>query len=409
VGSGLRSRLRSRSPRSARGRPEGAVLVLAIGAALAGCAATSEVTRDYGGRIVQGRYVEPEAYAAFLRGSIAEASGQTADALAAYGAALRRDPGSVEIWTRIAAVRCAASPSDPLADDALAHAFAIDPRFAPAWAVKATCALGRGDGAAARDAAAKAAALDPEQDAANVLLADTATPERASEARTALVALTATAEDPVLAWSALARWASSHGDVALASFAYERLVKMAPSYREATAAAAERLALAGRTSEARRVAAAAVDASEAPFGAAVHPLAARLAVDDAIARRDASLVRRRAIRVRLSLEEAAARAFLAGDASLARAIASKEASADADDRGVRLVLAAIDRRDALAALTEARTVRDPISGAAWVAVAEALAHVVPAAEARKVLAALAHDPITQGDSLVLGRAAAIPQ
>jgi hypothetical protein len=407
----LRSGLRRRSPTGVRARTGASTILsaLAIGVSLSGCAATSEVTRDYGGRIVQGRYIEPEAYAAFLRGSIAEASGQTSDALAAYGAAARKDPWSVEIWTRIAAVRCAASPSDTLADEALARALAIDPRFAPAWAVKATCALGRGDGAAARDAAAKAAALDPEQDAANVLLADTAAPDRASEARSALVALTATAEDPVLAWSALARWASSHGDLALASFAYERLVKMAPSYRGATAEAAERLASTGRTSDARRVAAAAVDASEAPFDAAAHPLAARLAVDDAIARKNAPLVRRRAIRVRLSLEEAAARALLAGDAPLARAIASQEASADADDQGVRLVLAAAFRRDALAALTEARAVRDPISGAAWVAVGEALAHAVPAAEVRKLLAGLSHDPITQGDSLVLGRAAAIPQ
>jgi hypothetical protein len=412
--------LRSRSPRGDRegaatriGRvlsaPVTVVSVLAIGAAIAGCALSPAVTRDYGGRIVQGRYIEPEAYAAFLRGAIAEASGQTSDALAAYGAAARLDSASVEIWTRIAAVRCAASPSDALADDALARAFAIDPRFGPAWAVKATCALGRGDAAGARDAAAKAAALDPEQDAANVLLADTATAERASEARSALVALTATAEDPVLAWSALARWASSHGDVALAAFAYERLVKMAPSYRGATAEAAERLALAGRTSEARRVAAAAVDASEAPFPAAAHPLAARLAVDDAIAQKDAPLVRRRAIRVQLSIEEAAARALLAGDASLARAIGSKEASADGDARGVRLVLAAAFRGDALAALSEAQSMHDSISGAAWVAVGEALAHVVAPAEVRKVLASLAHDPITQGDSLVLGRVAAIPQ
>lgn len=385
------------------------VSALAMGAAIAGCGFSPTVTRDYGGRLVQGRYIDPEAYAAFLRGSIAEASGQTADALAAYADAARIDPGSVEAWTRIAAVRCAAAPSDPLVDDALARAFAIDARFAPAWAVKATCALGRRDGAGAREAAAEAAALDPDQDAANVLLADTAAAPRALEARRALIALTATAEDPVLAWSALARWASSHGDVALATFAYERLVKMAPSYRGATAQAAERLALAGRTGDARRVAAAAVDASDAPFDTAAYPLAARLAVDDAIARRDAPLVRRRAIRVRLAIEEAAARALLAGDAALASAVASTQASADRDDQGVRLVLAASDRRDALVTLADARGTREPISGAAWVAVGEALVHVVPPAEARRVLASLTHEPITRGDNLVLGRAAAIAQ
>lgn len=387
----------------------GSVLALVVGAAAVGCSFTPVVTRSYGGRIVEGRYIEPEAYSAFLRGAIAEASGHAAEALEGYGVAARLDPDGVEIWTRIAAVRCAASPSDPRADDALARAFAIEPGFAQAWEVKATCALARGDVAAAREAAAKAMALGPEQDAAQVLLADTARPERSSEARGALVALTATAEDPVLAFSALARWALSHGDSALASFAYERLVKMAPSYRGATAEAAERLALAGERGEARRVAAAAVDASESPFSAAAHPLAARLAIDDAIVRKDAALARRRTLRVRLSIEEAAARALLVGDAPLARAIASNESSGDADDRGVKLVLAAGDRHDVLGTLTAAHAMRDPVSGATWVAVGEALAYAVPASEVRKILASLAHEPITQGDSLVLARAAAIPR
>jgi tetratricopeptide (TPR) repeat protein len=383
-----------------------AAIVLLARFGLSGCAIAPEVSRGYGGDVVAGRYIEPEAYAEFLRGAIAEAEGKSGEALAAYDEALRIDPRGVEIWTRVAAVRCAASPEDVRTDEALSRALALDERFGPTWAVKARCALSRGDEATARAAARKAAELDPSADGANVILAETNHGEPPAATREALVALTMTARDPVLAWDALAAWAEAHGDVALRGRAFESLVRIAPSRRGAAARVAEQLALAGQIGQARAVAAAAADAGDSggtPLASGDYALAARLAVDEAIARGDPALVRERATRVRLTLEEAAARALLAGDPRLAREIASRVALADHADAGVRLVLAAGDRRDVLAALAETGRVRAPVSAAAWVALGEALAFAVPASEARARLASVAHEPVTPGDALVMSR------
>ncbi len=144
--------------------------------ALAGCAATPAVDRMYGGRVVAGRYVGPEAYAAFLRGAIAEAAGDAGAALVAYEEAARLDREGPEVWARIAAVRCAADPRDARADDAFARAFAADATYAPAWEAKARCALSRGDERGAAAAARRAAELDPTADGANVLVARAVAP-----------------------------------------------------------------------------------------------------------------------------------------------------------------------------------------------------------------------------------------
>ena len=50
--------------------------LVAAAPGLAGCGAEPRVVRVYDGRIVEGRYVSPEAYAAFLRGVLAEESGR---------------------------------------------------------------------------------------------------------------------------------------------------------------------------------------------------------------------------------------------------------------------------------------------------------------------------------------------
>ena len=79
-----------------------AVLVFATS-----CASTVPVERAYDGRVVEGRYIEPAAYAAYLQGAIAESAGDFKRALAAYTEAARVDPRSVETAQRIADVRCA--------------------------------------------------------------------------------------------------------------------------------------------------------------------------------------------------------------------------------------------------------------------------------------------------------------
>ncbi|HEY5145611.1 MAG TPA: hypothetical protein VII82_02545, partial [Polyangiaceae bacterium] len=50
------------------------VASLSLTLVLSACGGTTLVERAYDGRVVQGRAIEPEAYAAFLDGAMAEAS-----------------------------------------------------------------------------------------------------------------------------------------------------------------------------------------------------------------------------------------------------------------------------------------------------------------------------------------------
>jgi hypothetical protein len=279
-------------------RATGALAALLVSTGL-GCVHPSVVERAYGGDVIAGHYVSPEAYAAFLRGAIAEAEHHPVDALKAYVEAAERDPASPEPWTRMAEVWC--SPGQGGAADAeraLAHALELDASYARAWAVRAACAASRSDAVGEGAAAARAAQLDPQGDGANILLARADdTGPAAAKSRELLVALTVTAVDRVAAWSALASWAEAHGDVALWTRALIVLARVAPERREAVAHSAEELAGAGDVGEARMVAAAALEASESPLPPR-FALAARLALDEAIARHDAGAVRRRATRVR---------------------------------------------------------------------------------------------------------------
>jgi len=258
----------------------GALAALLVATGL-GCVHPSVVERAYGGDVILGHYVSPEAYAAFLRGAIAEAEHHPADALKAYAEATERDPASPEPWTRMAAVWC--SPGQGGAADAeraLAHALDLDASYARAWAVRAACAAARGDAVGEGEAAARAVRLDPQGDGANILLARADdTGPTAARSRELLVALTVTAADRVAAWSALGSWAEAHGDVALWTRALVELARVAPERREGIARAAEELAGAGDVGEARTVAAAALEASEAPMPPR-FALAARLALDE---------------------------------------------------------------------------------------------------------------------------------
>jgi Tfp pilus assembly protein PilF len=366
-----------------------------------GCVAGSGVERVYDGDVVVGRFVGGEAYAAFLRGAIADADGHPDEALRGYEEAAARQPWSAEIWTRIGAVRCRQSTRDPQSEAALSRAIAIDGAYAPAWAARATCALARGDTEAARVAARRAATLDPGADDANALLARTS-PGDDPALRARLVALTATARNPAVAWDALASWAEASGDVPLRAQALRELARKAPSRRVAVAVAAEELAGWGELGEARSVAAAAVDSSSAPLPDG-HPIAARLAVDEAIARRDVDAVRARATRARLPLDEAAGRALLAGDRTLARELASELSHADPGARGARLVLAACAGGDLAAAIDDGSPGGAPVASAALVAFGLALARSAPLDRARAVLLSMGRgttEPIVNGDDRV---------
>lgn len=297
------------------------------------------------------------------------------------------------------AVRCALNPGDAHADDAFSRALALDDWYAGAWSAKAKCLLGRRDEAGALAAARRAAELDPSADGAHVLLARSAGRDPAT--RSALIALTETAGDRVAAWDALASWSEAHGDVALWARALEALVTNAPARRDAVAQAAEDLAGNGEIAEARAVAGAVVDAADEPLAEQRHPLAARLAIDEAIARNDSETVRRRASRGRVGLEEASARALLGGQRDMAREIASTVALADPGASGARLVLAASDSRDVVGAAWDARRRGARASGAAYVAFGAAAAHALSREEAHATLVAIAHGAIVAGDDRVV--------
>jgi hypothetical protein len=359
------------------------------------------VERVYDGDVVQGRFVGGEAYAAFLRGAIADADGHPDEALRGYEEAAARQPWSAEVWTRIGELRCRQSSRDPSADAALSRAVAIDGGYAPAWAARATCALARGDTETARVAARRAAMLDPAADDANALLARTS-PGGDPALRARLVALTATARNPAVAWDALASWAEAARDVPLRAQALRELVRKVPSRRTAIAAAAEGLAGWGELGEARSVAAAVVEASVTPLPEG-HPLAARLAVDEAIARRDVDAVRARATRARLPLDEVAGRALLAGDLTLARVLAAELAHADPGSRGARLVLAACSGGDLTGATNDIAPGGAPVPSAALVGFGLALARSSPVDVARAAMLAIGRGPveaIVSGDDRV---------
>ena len=363
------------------------------------CARARLVERVYDGHVIDGRPIESSAYAAFLRGAIAEASGNPRAALSGYREAAQKDPSGPEIWARLGAIRCVLNPRDGTADDAFARALAIDGRYAGTWAARARCALARKDERGMLDAARRAAELDPSR--ASSLLARAGGEVRDAATRDALVAMTVTAKDHVAAWDALGAWAESRGDVVLWATALETVVKIAPTRRDAVAHAAEELAGAGEIAVARSIAGAAADAGDGPLSDERHPLAVRLAVDETLARGDASAVETRATRVHVDLEEVAARALLAGRRALAHELASMVMRADPDAMGARLVVAACEVGDVARTASEVRRHGARASAAALVAFGAAAVHTLSAEDVRAALATIAHAPIVAGDDRVI--------
>jgi hypothetical protein len=364
---------------------------------VSGCAGYAPVERAYSGNVVEGRYISPDAYASFLSGAIAEASGDLARASTAYAQALGLDEESVELWTRLADVKCRRDTRDAGADDAFRRALERDPGYARAWAAKARCLSARGDVAGARDAAQRAAQLDPEADGANAMLAVQGPSDAATRER--LVALTLTAGDAAVAWDALASWAEAHGDVVLWARALCEVARQAPGRRLAIARSAELLAGMGALPEARAVASAAVEAGGSPLGGSAGELARRLAVDHAIDGGDVEKVRRAASLARLPLDEVAGRALLSGKRELARSLAELEAGADQGSRGARWVLAVCTGDDLVAAAGERKGDVRP-SGAAVVAFGMGLGEAA-VERARSAVATVAEGGILPGDDRVV--------
>ena len=153
-----------------------ASLSLALASALcAGCAVgSSSVTRMSGGVRYEGRFINPEAYAAYLLGVEREARGELSGALTAYLEAHAEDPDSPEIWARIGAVRCFSSqPKDgPAASRAsFERGLKVDPDYYGNYLERARCAERARDYRAALPDATAAVARRPDDEPSNLLVA----------------------------------------------------------------------------------------------------------------------------------------------------------------------------------------------------------------------------------------------
>ena len=293
-------------PSGALGAPRVAFL-LAIAATA--CGSTASVERVYDGRIVEGRFVGPDAYSAFLQRVLAE---PIADARSALPEAGR--------WAHVT--------------------------------------------------------------------------------REALVSTTVVAPAPAAAWELLGRWAAMRNDVALWTYALRGLSRALPAKREDLARAAETLAGVGEVAEARALAAAVVERGEEWSIESRHPLAARLALDEAIARGDTDTVRLCASRVHVSLDEAAARALLGGRREIARDLASELVGADPSATGADLVKGAAEGRDPPSSAHRVRADASPVPSAVLVAFGEVLVRWGATPEDRTALARIPHEPFRAGDDPV---------
>jgi|HubBroStandDraft_1064217.scaffolds.fasta_scaffold06570_6 hypothetical protein len=313
-------------------------LTLLCAMALSACARGPSVARVYGGTLVEGHYIEAPAYAAFLRASLADGAGDSRGAVDSYRQAARWDPEARDAMTAGGTVRCR--------------------------------------------------------------LESCRTPAGSASKRGGRTALVATADDFARAWLAAETWALANEDIPLRVAALEALARLGPTRRDAAARSAEDLAGLGALGPAGSLAAAAVDASDEPLSTD-WAVAARLAVDEAIARGEVWLVRQRATRSRVGLEEAAARALLAGRREVARSLALAETLADPSAMGARFVLAGAGGSDVMGLLDTPPVGARSMSGAEWVAYGQALQHVTTLETARSLLAGLGHDPILAGDDRVV--------
>ncbi len=145
-----------------------ALFMVAAVAGSAGCGiGSSSVTRVYSGRTELGPYISPEAYAHYAQGVLHENDDKLEAAIGEYQAALLDDDSSPDVWTRLGAVQCRAGKD---AAASFAHAEELDPDYAPLSRERAACALAKGNARAALPLAERAVALDPDDEAASLLV-----------------------------------------------------------------------------------------------------------------------------------------------------------------------------------------------------------------------------------------------
>jgi hypothetical protein len=397
----------------------GALGLAALGLAALGCGGEAKVVRVYDGRIVEGGFVPAEAYAAYLRGVLAENAGDLRSALAAYEQAAQADDEDPEPLSRIGDVRCKLDPSSKGADEALGRALRIDSTYAPALAAKARCAAARGNPAEGAAIVAQIAPADRQSaslEALFVRLAAAAPDSPALRAaRQRAIALTLASGDDPVAWDALIAWGRGKADGELLARGLEGLIRVAPlRSREVEAGALELLGI-GHAGLARRVAARLPDTPpDLGIGGIHDPTVARLAIDEAILAGDLDRAERRATRGHVALSEVAARALILERPELAATAARHVVGADPNAGCAAMVLTALAARGASGpdaatlasfAAERARTKMPPTdepAAACILVVAERLAVLGNVEAARQWTARVAsrggsltpHDPVT---------------
>jgi hypothetical protein len=392
-----------------RGR---ALLLAGFAAAALGCAGSDKVVRVIDGRPVVGEFVPAEAYAAYLRGAIADAAGDLGGAIEGYAIACALGPRDPEPLARLGDARCRRDPRDPRAEEAIAGALAIDGAYAPALEARAQCAERRGDDAVALASVNLAARANP---AAVEPLATLARMERggsnagSAELRERLVAMTLLSGTDASAWDALASWARGHGDAQLEARALAEVVRLESSRRGEVADAALRFEGEGEITAARSLARARVEVGGT---GAIGARIARLAIDDALLAGDIPAASRMATRSHVGPIVVAARALLAGDYATARSIAATLLNAEPRSIAPRLVIAAAsdgtEQGSIAARILSSGTHADaPVPPEAWLTYVQAVAHAGGPEGARAVLQAILRDPLVGGDSVTTPIAVAL--
>lgn len=383
----------------------GGLVVLALAT---GCTRSPVVTRVYDGRVVPGRFVPPEAYAAFLRGVLAEEGGDLAGARAAYETALEEDDDDPMLLARLGEVACRmqGSSARKLAARSFERARELDPAYAGTFAAEARCALTRGDTAAANESARRAVAAD-ETNAELQALAVRAEARRPAspEARARAIALTSAHGERVSAWEALLAWGRSHHDDALVARALAGLGRLAPLRLREVEGGVIDLLTRKQLADARLVAAALAEAPrESGHLGPRDAVVARLAVDEAILRGDAEGARRRAARGHVSLAEVAARAVALEQRALASVLAEELLAADPTAIGPIMVASALAPKGARA--VESKPNEAPPALCVYV-LADRLAATSGVEAARAFMARVAYAPPTARDPVATALALAL--
>ena len=390
-------------------RPIAFLAMLVSVAGAWGCAVTDGVVRVVDDRPIEGPFVPAEAYAAYLRGAVAEASGDLPGAIEGFSIAVALGPRDPEPWARLGDARCARDARDPKADDALLHALQIDESYAPAWEARARCSAKRGDAEDAQVSARHAVQDDP---ASVSSLASLAENDRGAsgDLRARLVAMTLAAGSDSAAWRALSTWARGHADAVLEARALSHVAKLEPSRGAEIDASVARFAGEGYLAEARSLARARVaTAQRGP----IDSLVARLAIDDALLDGQVEAARRLATRAHVPLVVVAARALLLGDTASARLIAAPLVAADAGADGARFVLVAAGlalRDQALVMATLSRPAAREgavVPAEAWLAYARVVAREGSSDAARAILQAMRREGIVAGDPVTTPLAVAL--